>query len=324
MTMTSAPPTVPLSSIVEEGIPVFDRSSTVIVGPIQIQNVGSTQGLDVSFRIKRGLKAKERNTCDLKIWNLSQNSLAQLASSAQATGSTYSPPKGYPNVAGKPVTVIPVQIDAGYVGHTSTLFLGELASAQTVTSGADFVTELNSGDSQTGLVLQRINVNVQPGTSPVTVAKQLMSQMGFAGLGNFAAVQSLFTSAPGASSLYQRGGILKGNAAFRLQSLCASVGVEFSIQNGQPQFLALGQPLAGEAYLLSPTTGLVGTPTCDNAGIMNCTAFLVPGLVPGAPINVQSAFVNGLFRILSVEYVGETNGQPWYAKLQAGSLGVAP
>ena len=321
MTQSSSGYAVPLPDQVEGGYPVFNRSSIVTVGPVQVQNIGQQLGLDVSFNIKKTLKAKEANTCDLKIWNLSQASLLQLGMASQVSTIFAAPPTGTPYVLGKKVSVIPVQIDAGYVGHTSTIFLGELRSAQSVTDGPDIVTEMNTGDGDMALQIQRINQSFAQGTTPVTVVNALLAQMGI-GSGNFAAVQSIFARASG--PMFQGGLILKGNAAVHLADICSSVGVEFSIQNGQAQFLPIGQPLAGQAYLLSSDTGLVGNPTCDTLGIMSCVAFILPGLVPGAPIEVQSVFVNGNFRIISVEYVGDTRGNEWYAKLECASFGISP
>jgi hypothetical protein len=320
---TNSPPDIELDDELINGFSVFDRSCTITVGPIQIQNIGQQQGLDVEFTVKKTLKAKEANTCDLKIYNLSAASLNQLGMAAQTSTVIQAPPSGLSGqVTGNPVKIIPVQIDAGYVGNTSTIFLGEMCSAQSVTDGPDIVTELNTGDGKTALQLQRINQSFMQGTTPVQVVTALLSAMGLTGTGNFASVQNLFTSAP--SPLFQRGMVMKGNPARMLADICFGVGVEFSIQNGQAQFLSNGQPYAGEAYLLTPNTGLVGTPTVDTAGILSCMSFIFPGIVPGGPIAVQSVFVNGTYRILSVEYTGSTWGNEWFCKIEAGAYGVAP
>ena len=321
MTQPSSGYSVPLAQVSAAGFPIFNRSSTITVGPLSIKNIGSQSGLDVSFQIKSSLKSKEPNHCDLKVWNLSADSLMQLGMSAQPSTIVAAPPTGVPSANGQPVQIIPVRIDAGYVGHTSTIFLGELRSAQSVTDGPDIVTELNTGDGDVALQLQRISANFAQGSTPLAVVQALLTQMG-TGQGNLAAVKSLFQNAQGA--LFQSGAVLKGNAATHLSDICSSVGVEFSIQGGQAQFLPLGQPLAGQAYLLSPGTGLVGTPTVDTAGICSCTSFILPGLVPGSPIQVSSVFVNGLFRIVSCEWVGETRGNSWYCKIEAQRFGLAP
>jgi hypothetical protein len=320
-----SPPTasvaVPLPSEFGAGLPAFERSSTVTVGPQQVQNVGLQRGLRVVFEVKRTLKAKEPNTCDLKVWGLSDSTLATIAQASTKSTVVAAPPTGIPGVAGKPVKVIPVQIDAGYVGQTSTIFLGEMRSAQSVTDGPEIITELNTGDGDVALGLQRMNASFLAGTTPQQVVQALLAQAGI-GSGNLAAALPIFARAQG--TLFVRGVTLKTNPARALADICASVGLEFSIQNGAAQFLSLGQPLAGKALLISPTSGLIGTPTVDTVGICSFVSLILPGLNPGAPVQLDSKFVQGTFRILSVEYSGDTWGNEWYCKCEAASQGVAP
>ena len=318
MTQSTAGYTVPLAQVVEAGFPVFSRASKITVGPVEINNMGEQSGLDVEFTIKRTLKAKSPNHGDLKIWNLSAASLAALGMPAQKTTVTSAPPSGS-GASATPVSVIPVQIDAGYVGHTSTIFAGFMRSAQSVTDGPDVVTELNTGDGDVALELQRISKGFQAGSTPSQVVGALLDAMGI-GQGNLAAVASVFAE----WSAFLGGTVIKGNPACLLADICASVGVEFSIQNGTAQFLPIGKPLAGPAYLLSSGTGLVGTPTVDTTGLCSFTSFILPGLLPGAPVQIQSVFVSGLFRIVSVEFTGNTRGNEWYAKCEAQSYGGAP
>lgn len=301
--------TVPPSIVVPSG-PNFDilnRSSTITVGTTQIQNIGQQRGLDVEFEVKSTLKPKEPNTCDLKIWNLSEGTRKAIEQASQPLKGITAPPKGT-------AKVVPVQIVAGYLGHTSTIFLGEMRSAQTVTDGPNLVTELNTGDGDDALVLQRINVALPAGTTASKAIQALLGQMG-CGLGNL--MSSNVQGALAASSAFQGGAVLKGNAADRIANLCASVGLEFSLQGGQAQFLPLGQPLGGQAYKLSPSTGLVGSPTVDTKGVLSCVAFILPGLVCGGPIDLDSENAQGLYRIVSITYKGATAGAEWYAQIEA-------
>lgn len=322
----TASPSLPLSPLSPQGYQAFQRASVVTVGNTQIANVGGQRGLDVEFTVRRTLKALEPNTCDLRIWNLSAASRKAIEQASQKSNIIAKPPSGTPDVAGSPINIIPVQIDAGYVGHTSTIFLGEMCSGtarggQTVVDGPDYVTELNSGDGDTALQLQRISLQVARATSPLNVVKAILAQMGV-GTGNLATVSSVFSAAPGA--LYQLGSVLKGNAAWHLARICASVGLEVSVQNGAAQFLKQGQPIAGPAYNLSASSGLIGSPTVDTAGICSFVTFILPGIVPGVPVSIDSVFVQGDFRILAVEYEGSTFGNEWYARCEAARYGVAP
>jgi len=322
----TASPSLPISPLAPQGFQAFKRSSVVTVGNTQISNVGAQRGLDVEFNVRRTLKALEPNTCDLRIWNLSAASRKAIEQASQKSTIIAQPPSGTPGVAGAAVNIIPVQIDAGYVGHTSTIFLGEMSSgtargAQSVVDGPDYVTEINSGDGDTALQLQRINAQFARSTPPLTVVKALLAQMGV-GTGNLGTVASIFNAAPG--SLYQLGTVLKGNAAWHLARISASVGLEVSVQNGAAQFLKQGQALAGPAYNLSPSSGLVGSPTVDTAGICSFVTFILPGIVPGVAVSIDSAFVQGNFRIIACEYAGSTFANEWYCRVEAARYGVAP
>ena len=158
--------TLQVPETVVQGIPtaaLFSRSSTVKVGTKEILNVGQQIGLDVWFQVKRTLKPNEPNTCDLKIWNLSDTSLKQLAQATQSVSIASAP--------GGKVQVIPVSIVAGYESNTSSLFLGELRAASTVRDGEDFVTEIMSGDGDDAQIIARINQMVPKGSSAFTVAQ---------------------------------------------------------------------------------------------------------------------------------------------------------
>lgn len=293
---------------------LFNRSSTITVGTRQITNIGQQVGLRCSFEIKTTLKPSEPNTCDLKIWNLSEATRREIEQSASATNIAAPP-------GGPPVKVVPVQIVAGYVGHTSTIFLGELRSAQTTRDGVDLVTELQTGDGDQAITKARLNASFPKGSTGTQAIQAILAAMG-CGQGNLqsAPIQQALTG----STIYARGVLLRGNAMDHLRDLCASLGLEVSIQGGQAQFLTVGQPLGGQAYSLSSDSGMVDTPSVDTKGVLTTKARIVPGLVCGGPIVMNAESVQGLFRITSLELVGDTHGDEWEARIEAKRYGLAP
>lgn len=307
--------TLPISEVVVRGAPsfqAFNRSSTVTVGTTQVRNVGRQRGLDVEFTIKTSLKPNQPNTCDLKIWDLTADTRKALEQSSQTTKSIAAAP-------GSTARIVPVKIEAGFVGQTSTVFQGEMRSAQTAWDGDDCATELNTGDSDDAIILQRISKSVAGGSSATSVLKILLGQMG-CGLGNLLSreVQGVLTSA----TLFQKGAMLKGNAADHVADICASVGLEFSIQGGAAQFLSLGQPLGGDAYELAPGAGLIGSPSVDTKGILSFCSFILPGIRAGGPIVIDSENGHGLYRIIALEISGSTAGNDWYCKGEAQRYGA--
>jgi hypothetical protein len=313
--MTQPVGTLTIPEIVIQGAApstiLFSRASRITVGTRQISNFGQQIGLDVWFSVRRSLKPNEPNTCDLKIWNLSDSTRKVLEQSSQIIPSISSAP-------GAPNTGIPVKIEAGYVGNIYTIFLGYMRSGQTVRDGDDFVTEFQTGDGDEAQAIARINQQLGP-TNAYTVAQALLAAMPSVGQGNLSAVADILKG----STLYQQGVLLKGNPKEMLTDLCASVGLEFTIQGQQALFLSLGQPLSGSAYKISSNTGLVGEPSVDTKGILSCVVLMLPGLRPGQPIVMDSEFVQGTFRITSMTTVGETAGNEWCHRLECKRYGLA-
>jgi len=106
-------------------------------------------------------------------------------------------------------------------------------------------------------------------------------------------------------------------------------------RNGVAQWQKLGQPLGGEAYVLSTTglqtnliaaalgnTGVLGSPTIDTKGILSIETLMLPGLAPGQPIQVNAKYVSGLFRIISIETTGSTFDNDWKHSIQAKPYGL--
>ena len=297
------------------GAQLFGRSCTVTIGKVQVTNIGAAAGFDIWFNIKRSLKPLEPSTCDLKLWNLA-DATRQAIESYTATGPSPATPPGSLSK-----NIISCQIDAGYIGNTATIFLGELRSAQTVQQGTNFVTEISTGDSDQAKLLARTSVSTGPGKCAYDAVLQLLGDMG-CGPGNLASVQAALQKSP----LFKSGYTLKGRSMAKLVEIARSCGLEVSMQAGIAQWCYAGQALGGQAFLLSSTptnTGLIGSPTQDTKGIVHLETLLIPQLAPGQPIQVQARFVSGNFRILDIETEGDTHGMSWGHRIEAAYPGTA-
>ena len=294
------------------GTQLFQRSSVVTVGQTAITNIDQeVVGLDVWFEIKRSLRPKEPNTCDIKIYNLTDQTSNAI--------SQYVPPVPSPGTVGGQVPQgVPVNIVAGYVGASSQIFLGLLRDAQTMTKGPDTWLEVSSGDADKAHAIARSNTNFGKGSSALVVATQLLTDLGL-GNGNLATVRQQLLQ-----PLYSEGVTVKGSTVDLMVDLCASCGLEFTLQGGVPQFTPLGQPLGGQAYLLSSSSGLINSPSVDSKGILHCETLMLAGLAPGMPIVMSSKNVTGPYRILSMVTKGDTAGEDWGHTLECARFGVAP
>ena len=296
---------------------VWNRASVVTVGTYQIANIGQQLGLDVWFEVRRSLKSGKPNTCDLRLYNLAPDTRAQIENYTQPIQGT--------NTTTTPGSVVPVTIVAGYVGKMGLIFSGSLRTAQTLADGADYVTELNSGDGDASVVLARTSYSFPRGANAYVVAMQLLSDMAKAAnvtsmAGNTATVANILKGSP----LYSLGVTLKGSSYDHLQDLALSCGLEVTIQKGVAQWSSLGQPVPGEQYSLSASTGMYGSPTRDTKGLVSVETALIPDIVPGCNVQVSGQFVSGWFRATDVETTGSTFGAEWGHKMTCKDFGLAP
>jgi hypothetical protein len=270
--------------------------------------------LDVEFDIKKSLK-HEPNTCSLTIYNLSETHRAAIESlniydPKKAKGGSRKGVKAQARIQSGNITT---QVLAGYSDTgPSLLFAGKLRRGLSTWDGTDWRTELEGEDGGREVFASRITKSYPAGTPRLTVVRDLADALGL-GLGNVAEVSATLTTA-----VYAHGTALDGPAADLLKGVLRSSKISYSVQNGGLQFLLNGQGRADlrvQAYPLSETTGLVGSPHRDATGEVLCTALLVPNISPGGYVFLKSRSVNGLYRVMSVRHVGSTFGNDWYHEM---------
>lgn len=127
-----------------------------------------------------------------------------------------------------------------------------------------------------------------------------------------------------------------------MRAAAAWAGCNWSIVNGQITFTPVGGYVEGEAVVLTAYTGMVGMPEQTQDGIM-VRCLLNPRIFPGRRIkldndSIQQARLNlsytgelqneqlpplqndGFYRVVAVDWVGDTRGQEWYNELTCLSI----
>lgn len=263
---------------------LFQRVWRITVGSLQMTSN------DVEFTVKKTLKP-EPNTADIKIYNLTAAHRQQISQAAS----------------------VPVMVEVGLNQQLARIFLGQLRAGWTVTDGPENVTEISTGDGEASLATGRLNVSLGPGTPVATALQEIAAALGV-DPGNIQQAIALLQSS-GYVQFNTKGVVLKGNAADHMTDICKGAGLEWSVQDGAIQVLTLGQPLAGQALLLSPSTGLEGSPSVDSKGILTFDTLMVPGIRPGQLVVMQAANVpSGGYRIETCEYHGNTLSDDWGVK----------
>ena len=263
---------------------LFRRAYRLVVGDLDVSN------LAISFSVKKSLKPAP-NTCEIRIRNLSQ---------------------GHRNLLATPKK-LPVRLEAGYVGALATLYLGEMRSVASTIEGPTVITELTSVDSEDPFRKAKLNAPIS-GKTPAEVLELMVQSYGV-GAGNAKEMAAKLKSR-GAASVFGKRSVISGHLRDELNDFCRSANIEWSVLDGKFQFLDLGKPTENLAVSLSAETGLVGSPTVDNKGLASATVLLTPELQPGRKVSFDAVNLKGGYRIINVEYVGDTAAQEWHAKLQ--------
>jgi hypothetical protein len=305
---------------------LFDRTVAVTVGNLRFTD------LDCQFRIEKSL-AHEPNKCELRIYNLSEDNRAmfeQMAPRAVATAAGVNAPsvsltkeerelalKKYKTYVGK-IKGISCQIDAGYNGDNSTLWLGDLRTAQSVREGPDWVTIFESGDGEKAFLNARVNVGFTPKTTAETAIRTILKAMGI-GEGNLRTVLPALLKA--SARLYPRGTVFNGPAAVELTRLCEAADLEWSIENGAALFTGRGRPVLGTAIRVSSETGMLDSPTVDEEGILSVRILMQPDVHIGRTLVMDSRRIKGAYRIIEATWIGDTSGGDWTIDISAERLG---
>lgn len=242
--------------------------------------------LDISFRVKTSV-TRQPNTAEISIKNLNESNRRRIEQSQEG-----------------------VALHAGYGDAPGAIFLGEVKTAVTTRERADLVTKMECTDGGRQQSAQRTNRSFGSGARITDVIAQLGQDLGV-GMGNLEQVAAS-AEFPGLGQTFPRGTALNGNTARQLDMITRSAGLEWSIQRGAFQFTQRARPLAGQAVVLSASTGLLGTPAKDKDRTVSARSNIIPNLFPGRQVTLESLNIRGQYRATRCEYVGDTRGPDWY------------
>jgi len=270
----------------------FKRKWKVQVGSL------STDALRIQFKVTKTL-GKEPNSLDLFIWNLADASRSKL------TG-----PR------------LPVTLEAGYAGQTenvATIFSGDARTIDHLRDHADWKTHVQCGDGEKVYQFQHINKSFNAAAKFKDVCKEVAKSLSV-NLGN---LEQAIQNAPKLIDNFTKGFVANGRASDVLATLLKSIGLEYSIHQGQLLVVQPGKAASNQTFKLSPTTGLIGSPDHtppDQKGkpaTLKCKCLLNPQLIPASIIQIDAAGVRGDFVIQKLEHQGDSHGQDWVTSIEA-------
>lgn len=276
---------------------LFGRALKLQIDTLVIDSPADSSGLHVTFKAVKTLKP-DPNTCDVSVWNLNADHRAAITK------------------ATRPV----VSLAAGYGTDLTQLFLGQTIHSEHNRRNADIVTTLSTSDGGEKKQKSRVNVSFGAHAQPADVLRAITKALGLKPGNTATAIAKLSKGLP--ANMYLEGTTLSGNAGRELDALCRSAGLEWSIQDGALQFLDLNTSLSKFAIVLSPSSGLVGSPSINSKGIVTGQALIVKDMLPGRQVRIESEFLNTRARLTKCTYSGDTHSGDWTVDFEADTKGA--
>jgi hypothetical protein len=218
-----------------------------------------------------------------------------------------------------------IVLQGGYKSNFGVIFSGNIKDIKFGKENAtDKYIEIFAGDGDEAYNFAVVNKTLSSGSTIRDQINTTISSM--TGLG----VEPGYIEDPVDVSL-PRGKVLFGMSRDYLRQSALTSESTWSVQDKKVQFLKRTSLLPSQAVVLNSRTGLIGLPIQTNAGV-EATSLLNPLLIINAKISLDEGLISGstsedpdkqplplasdgIYRIISLSYVGDTFGLEWYTKM---------
>lgn len=280
-------------------MPLFDRVVSVLIGEDGAEEALNVTDLRVSFEVKKTAKP-ETNSCKTSIWNLSPDQRNRIST----TDGTMMLKAGHAQDVGLKV-----------------LYIGDIAFAEHKRQPPDIVTVLEGQDGFKAMSETRLALSYKEGTGAKQILKDVLGQFGLAAR---TTVKQLLSDTP--DSEYTSGFSATGQGKDVLVKLTSKLSLEWSVQNHEIKLLREGGTDGSAAILISPTTGLIGSPQRRRQQTAGATGYngwslkclLQPQIEPGGTVEIESADIpaGSQFRVETITHRGDTHTNAWESQLE--------
>jgi hypothetical protein len=269
----------------------------------------SFDNLKIAFTIKRS-DTQSPNEAEIKIYNLSDETI---------------------NRARKEFTE--VRLSAGYQENYGTIFDGTIRQVKVgKENGTDNFLHVFCSDGDEFYNNAVINLTMAAGSTPNDHIAALIDGIA---KGSIADIKG---------NGLPRGKVMYGMNKDYLRQVADGTDNTWSIQNGKMQIVPRGGVSNAPAVILNSKSGLIGTPTQENGGI-KVRCLINPMLSIGGRVyinqeDIEAATIqtinkkdknalidkpasfssDGYYKLIQVEYVGDTFGNDWYCDLMCLDL----
>lgn len=299
---------------------LFSRQAELEVGQAGAKGI-LIKDLRFSFNIEK-TSSETLNNSTLKIYNLSPSSrkLVETPNNLVILRAGY-------------------ELDIGAI----TIFTGNIRRALTVREGVDWVTELELDDGLLAYRDSKVSLSFAPGVGAVKVLSNVAGKFNMP-------VKALPSDI--INKTYPAGYSFVGRVREAMTKICEYLDLEWSIQNQEIQILKKGGSVKNQVIVLSPESGLIGSPalesktmsdkdaakkglSTDSKGVIKrnkvsengdvkqrlevqgykVKSLLQPTIQCGHIIKLKSAGIDDSLKVEKVNHIGDTFGGEWLTEL---------
>lgn len=259
--------------------------------------------LRVTFSTKKG-DTETPNSAEIRVYNLSEATMSRMQREFTR-----------------------VVLQAGYQSNCGVIFDGSIRQYRKGReNGTDAWLEITAADGDKAYNWAVVNTTLAAGSKPADRVKACQDSFAAKGM------QAGYMPDLGGNAL-PRGKVMYGMARKYMRGEAAGTECSWSFQDGKMTMVKNAGYLPGEAVVLTHETGLVGTPEQTNEGV-KVRCLLNPKLKVNGRIKLDNKSVqqaktdlkagaqrppkmdsDGFYRILKVEFCGDTRGNDWYADM---------
>lgn len=298
---------------------LFDRVIELEIGQAGGKGV-LIKDLRISFNIEK-TSSETLNNSTVKIYNLNRDSRKLIE---------------VPNNI--------VILRAGYAQDAKALqiFTGNVRRALTSREGVDWVTDIELDDGLLSYRDSKISISFPAGSSAKNVLANIITRFNLP-------YKKIPSDLP--DKQYAEGFSFVGRVRDAMGKVCQYLGCDWSIQNQEIQVIRKGGALKNETIVISPESGLIGSPSMeaktmsdkdaakrgintDMKGVIKriiekddgikqrfeiqgykVKSLLQPTLQCGQVVKLKAEGVDDFLRIEKLNHTGDTHSNDWYTEL---------
>jgi len=264
-----------------------------MAGPLVSWNHIKVIGLRVAFEIEKTSESTP-NPAKITIYNLGAQNWTILEST-------------------EPMVI---SLEVGYGDSLKEIFYGDITKSSFTRQGPDSVAVIEADDGGQAIREARIDKSYKAGVSLKTVIKDVVTTLKDAGRVAIDQVLTKLKSDDLEDKKTQTGLSISGASKDIMSKMMGIFGLEWHIQDNELKILEPTGNDGEEKVILTPKTGLIGTPIRRDNGI-EFTALIQPNIIPGRLVKIESTNINGDFRVRKAKFIGDNYDQPWYITAEA-------